>query len=823
MKSSLFLFTNVLFPWVYKIFRFKSRKQTLNQMGAKTRLGLDWLKRFKAFHQNVGTSFKKYKPLEAYKEFDYYHLLRTVESLGGFKNVDSNNRWSEVYKTMDVDHLPLTLSTPAEAASISTASLLKSAYLDLIYPFEYHIGFLNSVGVVNADSKLSDCKLFLKNPHNKPKAPNTVAPSSPHLHHTTQSKPLLISQETELSIGITSRLQQTKDKNDTYRIQKSIKPKTNVLQSYSASSLNVMKPKSHSGKPSKFTHEKELSLNLNRPKSSRVEEKNNSTKLDDSDSEYVSVCKVCDNTCSDTSISCRMCDEEFHESCISNNDIYLSEKRLSDHSKSKWTCPLCITGSCEFGFEKGDEYTLKTFRQMADDFKNKLIKKQHLEELDEVELECKIEEMFWNYIDSINNTVSVEYGSDISSPTSGFPLSVQSVRNKYARDPWNLNNLPLNKDSLFSNLNSDISGMNIPWMYVGMVFSTFCWHSEDHYSYSVNYQHLGDTKTWYGVPGKDAELFESSMKEIAPELFGKQPDILSQLVTMVSPKALTEKGVSVYVIDQKPGEFVITLPKAYHGGFNHGFNMNEAVNFAPPSWLPFGEESAKTYQLQHRAPVFSFERLMIRTALLDSRKKTASWFSPYFLKFSKAEIEMRKNFLDKYPTIQTSIIRTELSEEEYQCEFCHALTYLSWIVAPDHPTSFGDDSLIGDVQSKLYSNAYSKEQGESQNGAPTTKSEHDIENLTLQNKENEHPSTAYLQNQSQLKCRSFQVDIQSSNVGRDVDMFSHAKPTESDKKSGIFCLLHAPKEYFNKNTKLHIRYTDDELMKIYDTIVQRLT
>ena len=57
----------------------------------------------------------------------------------------------------------------------------------------------------------------------------------------------------------------------------------------------------------------------------------------------------------------------------------------------------------------------------------------------------------------------------------------------YSKDQWNLNNIPIVADSLLRYIKSDISGMTVPWTYVGMTFSTFCWHNEDHYTYSVNF------------------------------------------------------------------------------------------------------------------------------------------------------------------------------------------------------------------------------------------------------------------------------------------------------------------------------------------------
>jgi histone demethylase JARID1 len=82
--------------------------------------------------------------------------------------------------------------------------------------------------------------------------------------------------------------------------------------------------------------------------------------------------------------------------------------------------------------------------------------------------------------------------------------------------------------------------------------------------------HWGETKTWYGIPGEDAESFEAAIKREAPDLFEAQPDLLFQLVTLMNPKRVRDAGVRVYACNQRAGEFVVTFPKAYHAGFNHG-------------------------------------------------------------------------------------------------------------------------------------------------------------------------------------------------------------------------------------------------------------
>lgn len=95
----------------------------------------------------------------------------------------------------------------------------------------------------------------------------------------------------------------------------------------------------------------------------------------------------------------------------------------------------------------------------------------------------------------------------------------------------------------------------------------------------------GEPKTWYGVPGDSAEAFESVVRAGAPELFERSPDLLHHMTTMVPPEHLGRCGVPVYHVDQLAGEFVVTFPRAYHAGFNCGFNFAEAVNFCPAEWV----------------------------------------------------------------------------------------------------------------------------------------------------------------------------------------------------------------------------------------------
>ncbi|KAL8840809.1 MAG: hypothetical protein Q9176_003656 [Flavoplaca citrina] len=408
------------------------------------------------------------------------------------------------------------------------------------------------------------------------------------------------------------------------------------------------------------------------------------------------MCDTCGKTDDKLAISvCDGCENSYHWYCL--------DPAVEIPVNQDWHCPRCLVGTGEFGFEEGGIYSLKQFQDKARSFKESyfaprmpfdpvLNTKRQVTE-DDVERE------FWRLVESITGTVEVEYGADIHSTThgSGFPTIEKNPRDSYSTDPWNLNVLPLHPESLFRHIKSDVSGMTVPWLYVGMCFSTFCWHNEDHYSYSANYQHFGSTKTWYGIPGADAERFEQAMKQAVPELFETQPDLLFQLVTLLPPDQLKKAGISVYALDQRAGQFVITFPQAYHAGFNHGFNFNEAVNFAPHDWEPFGEAGVERLQEFRKQPCFSHDEMLITAANRDTTIKTAKWLAPALQRLRQREMQQRADLLERRKEIadrhsranepgtesgsdgklEYEVDEKDVPENDYQCSFCKAYSYLS--------------------------------------------------------------------------------------------------------------------------------------------------
>lgn len=262
-------------------------------------------------------------------------------------------------------------------------------------------------------------------------------------------------------------------------------------------------------------------------------------------------------------------------------------------------------------FKSGRNYTFREFEKMA----NKIFARRY----------CSggclpatyMEKEFWNEV-ACGKTDSVEYACDVD----GSAFS-SSPSDQLGKSKWNLKNLSRLPKSILRLLETIIPGVTEPMLYIGMLFSMFAWHVEDHYLYSMNYHHCGAAKTWYGIPGHAALNFEKVVREnvYARDTLSEKGedgafDVLLGKTTMFPPNILLEQGVPVYKAVQKPGEFIITFPRAYHAGFSHGFNCGEAVNFATGDWFSLGSIASRRYALLNRMPLLPHEELLCKEAMI---------------------------------------------------------------------------------------------------------------------------------------------------------------------------------------------------------------
>ncbi|KAL8520481.1 hypothetical protein ACS0TY_011122 [Phlomoides rotata] len=298
---------------------------------------------------------------------------------------------------------------------------------------------------------------------------------------------------------------------------------------------------------------------------------------------------------------------------MKENDGFKFTTRLQPLRFAEWDSDDKVTF-----FMSGRYYTFREFEKIA----NKIFARRYYSS---GSLPASyMEKEFWHEI-ACGKTESVEYACDVD----GSAFS-SSPSDPLGKSRWNLKKLSRLPKSILRLLETEIPGVTQPMLYIGMLFSMFAWHVEDHYLYSINYHHCGASKTWYGIPGNAAADFENVVKEhvythdILSVGGGEDGafDVLLGKTTLFPPNILLEHDVPVYKAVQKPGEFVITFPRAYHAGFSHGFNCGEAVNFATGDWFPLGDIASRRYALLNRTPLLPQEELLCKEAkLLFSRQQ----------------------------------------------------------------------------------------------------------------------------------------------------------------------------------------------------------
>ncbi|TFK25933.1 hypothetical protein FA15DRAFT_638410 [Coprinopsis marcescibilis] len=643
-----------------KAFRFKTRLQRLNSIEASSRAKLNFLEQLYRFHKQQGNP-RVVVPTINHKPLDLWLLRKEVQKMGGYDAVTRGKKWSDLGRTLGYRGIP----------GLSTQ--IKNSYTRVILPFEHYTQRSRTSPTMSPTvSRDSPLKIHLnlaniaRNKSNNSGANSTEATSPPGSPLTTTSSPL--SEPPEDS--------ESRDKGGASRPRRSTRMGS-MEQSPKKPIPTVPVPVFHDKKDGP----KDGSLEVG----PRTSAKHHSTH-----SLLQQHCEICHKkNRGEEMLLCDGCDCGFHMFCL--------DPPLTSIPKEQWFCFTCISGTGgDFGFDEGAEHTLSTFQARDLEFRklwfethpppgsaNRMVDDRDptVNEFGNIAVtEHDVEEEFWRLVTSTHETVEIEYGADVHSTTHGsaMPTIETHPLNPASKDPWNLNNIPILPDSLLRFIKSDISGMTVPWTYVGMAFSTFCWHNEDHYTYSVNYMHWGETKTWYGIPGEDAEKFEAAIMGEAPDLFEAQPDLLFQLVTLMNPKRLTDAGVRVFACNQRAGEFVVTFPKAYHAGFNHGLNFNEAVNFALPDWLPLGRDCVQRYREHRKLPVFSHDELLVTITQQPPSIKTAMWLVDCLKEMTERELNDRSKA--RALGLPEVLKEEDTPEEQHQCHICKAFCYLSQVI-----------------------------------------------------------------------------------------------------------------------------------------------
>uniref|UniRef100_A0A672IWN5 [histone H3]-trimethyl-L-lysine(4) demethylase n=1 Tax=Salarias fasciatus TaxID=181472 RepID=A0A672IWN5_SALFA len=606
-------------------FRFTPRVQRLNELEALTRVKLNFLDQIAKFWELQGSKIRF--PHVERKILDLYQLSKIVSSEGGFETVCKDKTWSKVSSRMGFP--------PGKGIG----SLLRSHYERILYPYElFQSGATLTVSV--ADFSLSCESLWS---------------SRLVMNHGLQ--PIPYSETTDFSQTLFDSICPFQIREPKGLKIFSTSPKMVGLEIVSAGKCHFVRDTDYI-----------LFFSL-------------SVLID------LYLCLVCGRGDEeDRLLLCDGCDDSYHTFCLI--------PPLQDIPKGDWRCPKCVAECSKpreaFGFEQAvREYTLQGFGEMADHFKSDYFNMPvHMVPTELVEKE------FWRLVSSIEEDVIVEYGADISSKDvgSGFPVRDGKRRllgdeEEYANSGWNLNNMPVLEQSVLTHINVDISGMKVPWLYVGMCFSSFCWHIEDHWSYSINFLHWGEPKTWYGVPASAAEKLEAVMKKLAPELFDSQPDLLHQLVTIMNPNVLMEHGVPVYRTNQCAGEFVVTFPRAYHSGFNQGYNFAEAVNFCTADWLPMGRQCVAHYRRLHRYCVFSHEELLCKMAA-DPESLDVELAAAVFKEIGEMmeeETKLRQAVQEMGVLSSEQEVFELVPDDERQCHKCKTTCFLSALTCSCSP------------------------------------------------------------------------------------------------------------------------------------------
>lgn len=155
-------------------------------------------------------------------------------------------------------------------------------------------------------------------------------------------------------------------------------------------------------------------------------------------------------------------------------------------------------------YADGKDYTPSEYKVMADAFAKEWMPQLADGGADADAAAKAIEQAYWRIVDGCTPEVTVEYGNDTDTSKYGTVIPLRRAefaelrqgqaasvpcdfgsREYYKNTGWNMGNIALLPGSVLRYVREAVVGINVPWLYFGMLYATFAWHVEDNHLNSI--------------------------------------------------------------------------------------------------------------------------------------------------------------------------------------------------------------------------------------------------------------------------------------------------------------------------------------------------
>ncbi|RXN20303.1 Jumonji isoform X1 [Labeo rohita] len=317
---------------------------------------------------------------------------------------------------------------------------------------------------------------------------------------------------------------------------------------------------------------------------------------------------------------------------------------------------------------------------------------------------AEVEQDYWRIVEQRDCHVAVHYGKvDTNTHGSGFPVGKSEPFSKHG---WNLTVLPNNSGSILRHLGA-VPGVTIPWLNIGMVFSTSCWSQDQNRLPYIDYLHTGADCIWYSIPAEEKTKLDKVVHTLLQANGTPGLEMLEKNI-MISPEVLCREGIKVHRTVQQSGQFVVVFPGAFVSKMCCGYSVSETVHFATPQWMNLGYEAAKDLKCRRIAKPFSMEKLLYQIATAEAKRENRlvlSTISSLLKDLRNIEMKQRQDLYEagllssaRYCTHDNNQSPADtrkkprkwlaLESSERRCQTCQHLCYLSMVVQENENVVF---------------------------------------------------------------------------------------------------------------------------------------